>query len=459
MLPNGLSLCKHSICLTVFVYGCYYSSMYLKGSKWSMNKRRRPPNLWLIGFLLLGIGSLVYINIYVIPTIPPPFVPSPTPTRNPRSFAEEAASYLSEGRTALAMESYQAAIKADPQEISNYIALAKLQIYNGEYEAAQVNAENALLLDRSNANAFALLGWAKGFSGDYLEAEADINAGLDIDPNNALLHAVNAYVLALQVSNNVGEIGTVDLAIEESRLAVDLNPQLLESRWARGYVLEITSNYEEAIQELQAAVEINDTVAEVHMALGRNYLAIEEYDQAVFEFTKAYSLNPADPDPNWYISRVYARIGEFAKAVQYAEQAVSTDPSDPYLHGNLGSMYYRDLQYNRALESLELAVRGGQTEEGVVVEGLPLDYSLTIMEYYSRYGLALARVNRCNEAVQVAQAMLQTVPDDETAVYNAGVIIETCQEMQENPPTETPAAEEEGEESSPTLMPTTTPTP
>jgi Flp pilus assembly protein TadD len=141
--------------------------------------------------------------------------------------------------------------------------------------------------------------------------------------------------------------------------------------------------------------------------------------------------------------------------VQYAEQAVNSDPSDPYLHGNLGSMYYRDLQYNRAIESLELAVRGGETEDGTVVEGLPLDYSMTIMEYYSRYGLALARVNRCNEGVQVANAMLQTVPDDETAVYNAEAIIEICQEFQENPPTPTPP--EDGEESEQQPAPTSTP--
>jgi tetratricopeptide (TPR) repeat protein len=433
--------------------------MYLKGSKWSMNRRRRPSNPLIIGFLVIAIGFLVYVNIYVIPTIPPPFVPTATPTRSPQSFADEAASYLAEGRTGLAMESFKAAINADPQEISNYITLARLQIYGGDYEDAKTNAENALLLDKNSIDSYALLGWSKGFLGEYLEAEANVKAGLELDPNDALSHSVYAYILALQVANNVGEIGTVDLAIEESRLALEINPQLMEARWARGFVLEITSNYEEAIQQLQAAIELNDSVADLHMALGRNYLAVEEYDQAVFEFTKAYSLNPADPDPNWYISRVYARIGEFAKAVQYAEQAVSTDPSDPYLHGNLGSMYYRDLQFNRAIDSLELAIRGGETEDGTIVEGLPLDYSMTIMEYYSRYGLALARVNRCNEAVQVANAMLQTVPDDETAVYNANEVINICQEYQENPPTQTPTVEGEETGPTPTLMPTLTPTP
>lgn len=423
--------------------------MYLRGSKLSMNKRRRRSNPWLIAFLLLAIGFFVYLNIYVIPTVPPPFVPTATPTRSPQSFAQEAEAYLSQGRIGLAKEAFEAAIKADPQELSNYLTLSKLQIYSGEYEAARVNAENALLLNKNQPNAFSLLAWAKGFMGEYLEAEADIKSALALDPNNAFAHAVYAYILALRVANDAGDLGTIDLAIEESRLALDLNPQLMEARWSRGYVLEITSNYEEAVLQLKAAVELNDTIADLHLALGRNYLAIEEYDQAVFEFTKAYSLNPSDSLPNWYISRVYARIGEFAKAVQYAEQAMKDDPSDPYMHGNLGSMYYRDLQYNRALEYLELAVRGGVTDEGVVVEGLPLSYSMSVMEFYSRYGLALARVNRCNEAVQVAQAMIQTLPDDETAVYNAGVIIEICQEAFDNPPT--PAME--GEEGEPTVTP------
>jgi len=416
-----------------------------------MNKRRRRSNPWLIAFLVIAIGFLVYLNIYVIPIVQPPFVPTATSTRNPQSFAEEADTYLSEGRIGLAMEAYARAINADPQEPSNYLTLAKLQIYGGEYEAARVNVENAILLDKTQSDAFVLLAWTKGEMREYLEAIKDVKTALELEPASAFAHAIYADILARQVADDVGGIDTIEQAIEHSKQAMTLNPQLLESRWARGYVLEITGNYEDAIQQLQAAVEINDTIADIHLALGRNFLAVEEYDQAVFEFTKAYSLNPTDPIPNWYISRVYARIGEFAKAVQYAEQAMNDDPSDPYLHGNLGSMYYRDLQYNQAIDALELAVRGGVTAGGVVVEGLPLDYSMSVMEYYSRFGLALARVNRCNEAVQVAQAMLQTVPDDETAVYNAEEIIRICQEFQEIPPTITPEGEED--EITPTLTP------
>lgn len=418
--------------------------MYLRGSKWSMNKRRQRSNPWLIGFLLVGIGFIIYINANVIPAMPPPFVPTPTPTRDPQSYAEEAQDFLAEGRIGLAKESFEAAIKANPQEISNYLSLAKLQLYGGEYEEARVNAENALLLDNTRPTAYAMLAWSKGFLGEYLEAEADLRSALDLDPNHAFAHAVYANVLARRVANGLGEINTIERAIEHSQTALAIDPQLLEARWARGYVLEITGNYEEAIEQLLVAVGINDTIAELHMALGRNYFTLELYDQAVFEFTRAYSLNPTDPEPNWYISRVYSRIGEFAKAVQYAEQAVNDDLSNPRMHGNLGSMYFRNLQYNRALESLELAVRGGVTAGGVVVEGLPLSYSMSVMEFYSRFGLALARVNRCNEAVQVAQALIQTVPDDPTAQFNAQEIVNICQEFQENPPT--PSPEENGDD-------------
>lgn len=416
--------------------------MYLRGSKLSLKQRHKKPNPWLVGFLALAIGALVYLNIMVVPTIDPPFVPTPTPTRDPVSYEIEAEGSAAEGKYNAAISSYKLAINADPQNVMNYLNLAKLQIYTGNYEEAKVNAENAILLNKNFTQAYAILAWAHGLQGDYLEGERVVKQAIQIDINSAYAHATYAHILALRVSDNVGEIGTVDLAIEESRTALALDPNLLESRWARGFVLEVTSNYAEAAQELEAANQINDNISNLHLALGRNYVALEEFDQAVFEFTKAYALNPTKPDPNFYISRVYGRLGEWAKAIQYAEQAVKDDPASPNLQANLGTMYFRNGQFNQALPYLELAVRGGTTQTGEVVTGIPLAYSTSVIEIYSRYGLVLARVNRCNEAVQVAQAMIQGVPDDDTGVFNAEEMMRICQENLDNPPTATVAPTE-----------------
>ena len=94
--------------------------------------------------------------------------------------------------------------------------------------------------------------------------------------------------------------------------------------------------------------------------------------------------------------------------------------------GNLGTMDYRNLQYEDAVLPLRLAVRGGNVPDSdVVVEGLPLDYG-RIAEYYYLYGLTLARLNDCNEAIQISQLLLQGVRDDETSVYNANEMVNIC---------------------------------
>ena len=67
-----------------------------------------------------------------------------------------------------------------------------------------------------------------------------------------------------------------------------------------------------------------------------------------------------------------------------------------------------------------------------MVEGLPLDYG-RIEEYYWYYGFALARRERCAEAVPVFQALLTGVPNDEIAIYNATEGLAMCQQSLQNP--------------------------
>ena len=211
-------------------------------------------------------------------------------------------------------------------------------------------------------------------------------------------------------------------------MALDLAPNTLESHRARGYILEATGNYEEAIGEYQAAIAINPNLADLHMSLGRNYRVMNVYDKAVEEFTRANTLNPSDPTPDLYISRTYAAVGEYAKAVQYAETSVTDNPTDANLRGNLGVMYYRNFQWPDAVKQLKLVVAGGATDDNRPIEPIPLANDTRIAEYYFTYGLVLARLNRCGEALQIAQQIQARVPTDDIAVANAGEIVNICQQ-------------------------------
>ena len=121
-------------------------------------------------------------------------------------------------------------------------------------------------------------------------------------------------------------------------------------------------------------------------------------------------------------------MGEYAKATQYAETAVTDNPVDANLRGNLGVMYYRNFQWPEAVEQLKMVVAGGATEDNQPIEPIPLANDTRIAEYYFTYGLVLARLNRCGEALQIAQQIQTRVPTDEIAVANASEIDNICQQ-------------------------------
>ena len=210
-------------------------------------------------------------------------------------------------------------------------------------------------------------------------------------------------------------------------MATSLSPNTIEANYARGFILEITDNREEAVQAYLAAININPNIPEIHIALGRTYRVLGAIGNAIDEYTLANTLNPSDPIPDLYTSRAYAAYGEFAKAVQSAELAVSNDPQDPYLIGNLGLMLYRNFEWPEAIEQLRLAINGGTNADGLVIEPLELTGDdLYITQYYSAFALVLANTNHCNEVINVSKTILEKVPSDEDAVFNANEAMRIC---------------------------------
>mgnify|MGYP002713184279 CR=1 FL=1 len=408
-----------------------------------MTKRRRRINwFWVTVVVGIILGS-TYVGQYVAPEIQNPFVDTPTPTRAPESFVTEAETFFNDGKLLQAISAYEDAIRSNPDDPNSYIEMARVQVFIGYYEEAQESAEKALLLNPNNSMAHAVRGWALDFTGDYLAAEAAVKRALELDPNNALAHAYYAEILADSFLSGSGALDGIELAAEESRVALSLAPDMMESHRARAYVLEVTGNYEEAIQQYEAAININPNIPDLHLSLGRNYRALGVYDKAVEEFTRANALNPADPLPDLYISRTYATVGEYAKAVQYGEQAIKDDPTSASLHGNLGVMYNHNYQWPESAQELALAIYGGNLGDDQNIEALPLENTTRSSEYYFTYALVLARLNKCGEALQIAQQIIGTIPSNELAVANANEAINLCQDNLDSPPTETPPPTEE----------------
>ncbi len=399
--------------------------MYLNGSNWSMLKRKKRSNPWRILLLLVLIAGAVYLNQVVVPNTPPLFIPTPTPTRSPESYVTDAQQMESEGKYTLAIQNYELAIKIDPKNPSNHIALARLQVYTKDLINAETNIRNALLLNPNNSMSNALLGWILGLKGEYLEADASFKRAISQDPNNAIAYAYQSEIYAQQNANNLGTLSTLQNAIDASRRAQQISPDIMETRRARGIVLELTQNYAEAANEFKAAIALNPNLPDLHMALGRTYYSLDYYDLAIEEFTKANTLYPSDPDPDMWMATTYFKAGYLERAIQYGETAIVDAPTNPYLYGNLGSYYYRNGQAAEAIAYLRLAIQGGTTKEGKIIEGLPLDYG-KVARYYAIYGLLLARNGECGEALQISQSIIANLSNDADNIYNANEMITIC---------------------------------
>lgn len=395
-----------------------------------MNRRKRRANPFRIIILVVLIGAGVALNQMIGTTVQPLFVPTPTPTRAPESYLTDAEALVAEGKYPQAVNIFQEAIRVEPDNPSTYIAMARLQIYLKDYEAALENLGNALLLNEANSMAYSLRGYAMALNGQFLDAKSALDRAVELDPNNGIHYAHLAETLALEYIDN-GNFTVLEEGRSISQKAQELAPNALETYRARGFILYLYGQYTEAVLEYEKAIKINTNIADLHIALGRVYRTNElgEYSQAIDEFQEANILNPSDPLPDYLLSRVYFTTGEFEPAIQYAQEAIADEPTNPDWHGNLGLIYYRYGQNGSAVTELALVIHGGQTEDGFVVEPIPLSYDSAA--YFYTYGLALAKTGECGEALQISQALIENVANDEFAVFNAQEIVGLCQDVAE----------------------------
>lgn len=399
--------------------------MYLRGSKWNMNRRTRRSNPWRIILLAFLVVAAFYLTRFKLPEVAESFTPTDTPTISAESFANQGDELFNSGKLLPAIDAYQQAIRSDPKNKANFVALARIQIYAGQYQKARENAERALVGNDDYSMGHAMRGWALNFLGNYSDAALAEEKAISLDDNNALAHAFYAEVLV-----NRNDYGDLDKAGPESKKALDLAPNTLETLRARGYVLYVTGNYPESLAEYQAAIAINKNISDLYLYTAYNYVAMQEKDPnntdlAIQAFLQAKSLNPTDPVPDLELSRIYLQLGSYEKAVQYADNAVKSDPQNPLRYGNLGMLYYKKGDMQKAVDALTLAVRGGNNADGVAVKGAPLDNGW-MATYYWYYGFALAKSDRCQDAIPIFRALLTGVPDNQLAVDNANAGLELC---------------------------------
>ena len=222
--------------------------------------------------------------------------------------------------TRRSIESFQEAIKQDPEYALAYAGLANAYVPSDTVLPPAANvvlaksaAVKALASDDSLAEVQTAVGRVlQHCDWDWGGAERAFKRAIELDPRNAEAHHMYSHYLT--------PMGRLDESVSEARTALELDPLdvLLNSHLAWAYLH--ARRYDEAIAQSHKAIAMDPNLEVARTVLGRAYLGKKMYSEALAEFQKTVTLaGGVATGPDTYLGYTYAVMGMKTAAVMKLE--------------------------------------------------------------------------------------------------------------------------------------------
>jgi len=262
------------------------------------------------------------------------------------------------------IESFQRAIDLDPNFARAHAALANslaLEPYfTGTPPAALsrltlAEAERALALDSTLADAFVARGVAHSFAGQWEQSDAEMRRAVELEPDNALVRQAFARQLILR--------GYADEGLDHLDRARKLEPtSVIVSAWL-SYALFLQGRVESALAESARAIQLDSTPLPVtnlgsllDVATGRNAAAIR----------LVAGQSPTGMTNGPY---VYAKAGDTATANRLLRDMAARSPQPWFVDAEKASVLLAKTDSAGALSALE---RSAATSGAMWISFVPL---------------------------------------------------------------------------------------
>ncbi len=160
---------------------------------------------------------------------------------------------------------------------------------------------------------------------DWPGFERELRRALDLSPNNADVHGMQATYLLV--------MGRFDESIAERRRALDLDPLSPLFTTTVGWSYFYARRYDEAIEWYQKALELDPNFAQAHNDIGLARYQQGRYDEAIAELLKARALSGGKPEEIEALRQAYAKAGTrgyLQKDLELAEEQLKQGPVRPW---------------------------------------------------------------------------------------------------------------------------------
>src|SRR5580700_4400307 len=352
-----------------------------------------------------------------------------------------------------AVDSYRAALKADPGATFIAEELSDLYIQSGRLREAVTEAEDALKENPSDLNARRLLAriytrmigdsqanridenmvkkaieqYQKITQGDPKDIESWLMLGRLQKIAQNSTDAMNAYKKALEIDPDNEDANTglamVYADLGDNKAAADLLRKLAEknpsprSLTSLAEVYEQLKDYSLAAETLRKALEQQPGNADLKHALAQDLLLADQYDDALKLYQDLVAEDPKDTQSLLRISQIYRQKKDFVKAREAAEKAKEIDPN------NL-EILYNDVNLLEAEGRIPDAIK---TLKGILDSTAKKTYSASDKSnrilLLERLGFFYRQVEQYPQAVDVFHQITDLDPD--AAPRATAAIVET----------------------------------
>ncbi len=342
-------------------------------------------------------------------------------------------------RDSKAIEAFRNSIALDRKNGSAHLGLGELHLDREEYAEAINSLEQAEDTLKDNFQVHHLLAMAYLGNGGISSAEKHFLKALGLDASR-----MEPYV-------ELGKIYTLQekfpKAIQQFNGALNIAPSDPEVLFLLAEVYRLSGEPESAIEYYHKCLFIKEDFPEAHNSLGEVFFTLEDYSEAVVEFELATRY-----DPNFALA--FFNVGKTDEVMGYYDQAISAYDHAYQIDSSLVKALLgkgRTLYLKGELEGAEQALKDVAKKDtanyeayyylGRIYDELQ-DFSKSAGEYgksaelnpdhsdsFLRWGLALLRDMKDEEAVAPLKQAVKQLPDSVPAHAYLAVAYENIGEL------------------------------
>lgn len=195
------------------------------------------------------------------------------------------------------------------------------------------------------------------WQGDYDSALSDIENAIELESGRAIYHSWHSRILM--------KLGRLDESIDSIKLAFRLDPgeervsdqkeRLAHQLVGRGDEHSQAYDYQTAIRFYKEALELVPNDAETYYRLAWSHGNLHQVDLAVASVDKAIQLNPDNINYFVYADRMLARNKQWDKIISYWNIFIERHPDVSRAYFERGGTHYHNGDMDSALADLKTA--------------------------------------------------------------------------------------------------------